>query len=87
MSLVGPKEQRVIVASDIPRRHLPDSTYTTPYDTEQVVWRETTGGRELARSPLLPAMSQGAALSPGARGSIYYPAADGHVIELSVAPA
>ncbi len=83
-SLVDPGDRRVIVASDIPKLDLPGSTYTTPYETEQVVWRAAEDGRELARSPLLPAMSQGAALSPGTGGAIYYPAASGHVIEVSV---
>ena len=84
MSLVGPEEDRVIVASDIPAFHEPGTSYKTNYETEQVVWREAKTLRELARSERLPAMSKGAALSPGAKGAIYYPGAGGQVIKLSV---
>ncbi len=87
MSLIGTSQQRVIVASDIPKLQLPGSIYSTPYQTEQVVWRDAASGTELACNPLLPAMSQGAALSPGVKGVIYYPGANGQVIELSVDPA
>ena len=59
MSLVGPEEDRVIVASDIPAFHEPGTSYKTNYETEQVVWREAKTLRELARSERLPAMSKG----------------------------
>ncbi len=83
-SLVGPDAKRVIVASDIPVFHEPDSTYSTPYHHEQVVWRAADTGEELARSPMLTPMSRGAALSPGPDGTIYYPGANGQIVELSV---
>ena len=72
----------MLVASDIP--DIEGGHYRKPYETEQVVWREAETGRELARSPSLPAMNQGAVLAPGPGGAIYYPTADGHVIKLQV---
>ena len=75
-----------LVASDIPAFHEPGSSSETDYKTEQVVWREAKTLRELARSERLPAMSKGAALSPGAKGAIYYPGAGGQVIELRPHP-
>lgn len=86
MSLVGPKDDRIIVASDIPLFHESGTDYTDTYKTEQVVWREAKTLRELARSELLPPMSKGAALSPGTKGTIYYPASAGFIFELSVKP-
>ncbi len=82
MSLVGSSERRVLVASDIPS--IQGGHYKQPYATEQVVWREAESGRELARSRRLPKMNQGAVLSPGPGGAIYYPTADGQVIKLWV---
>jgi len=82
MSLVGSSERRVLVASDIPS--IQGGHYEQPYATEQVVWREAESGRELARSQRLPKMNQGAVLSPGPGGAIYYPTADGQVIKLWV---
>ena len=52
---------------------------------EQVVFRDAATGRELARTEeLLPRMSQGANISPGFGGRVYFPGADGTLYEITV---
>jgi len=50
---------------------------------EQVVFRNAATGRELARTGLLPRMSDGANISPGFDGRVYFPGKDGRVYEVS----
>jgi len=52
--------------------------------SEQVVYRDAATGRELARTGLLPRMSDGANISPGFDGRVYFPGKDGKVYEVSV---
>jgi hypothetical protein len=52
---------------------------------EQVVFRDAATGRELARTEeLLPRMSQGANISPGFGGRVYFPGDDGKLYEITV---
>ena len=51
---------------------------------EQVVFRNAATGRELARTENLPRMSQGANISPGFGGRVYFPGVDGRIYEVSV---
>lgn len=51
---------------------------------EQVVFRDAATGRELARTEELPRMSQGANISPGFDGRLYYPGVDGKLYEITV---
>lgn len=81
MALIGPAERRVLVGTDVPPGQ-PIGVNTQ----DQVVWRNADTGNELARSPLLPAVSTGTMVAPGYAGHMYYPALDGTIIELTVRP-
>jgi hypothetical protein len=48
-------------------------------NNEQVVFRDAAIGRELARTGDLPRMSQGANVSPGFGGRMYFPGVDGRI--------
>ena len=51
--------------------------------TDRVVWRDASTGRLLAVSQRVPAMTQGTAVQPGYRGSMYYPGATGTLVKLT----
>jgi hypothetical protein len=85
MQLIGPADERVIMTSElvnISNRLTPVSILRTT--NEQVVFRNAATGEELARSGNLPRMSQGANISPGFGGRVYFPAVDGKIYEVSV---
>ncbi|MER7754496.1 hypothetical protein [Kitasatospora sp. NPDC097643] len=82
-TLLGPKDQRVLIGTDIPVKFFQG---LKKYTTEQVVWRDARTGSELARSSQLPKMTQGILVTPGYAGLQYFLTADGHVIGLQVAP-
>jgi hypothetical protein len=67
-TLIGPKNQRVWVGTDIPGAEIPGKN-----TTERVVFRDAATGRELARSSRLPVMTQGSAIQPGYNGSVFFP--------------
>jgi hypothetical protein len=80
-TLIGPKEHRVWVGTDIPVDEIPGNN-----TTERVVWRDARTGQELARSGELPNMTQGSAVQPGYGGSMYFPGGEGTLIKLTPAP-
>jgi hypothetical protein len=80
-TLIGPKEHRVWVGTDIPVPEIPGK-----HSTNTVVWRDARTGRELARSGELPHMTQGSAVQPGYGGSMYFPGAEGKLIKLTPVP-
>jgi hypothetical protein len=80
-TLIGPKEHRVWVGTDIPGAEIPGSNATNT-----VVWRDARTGRELARSERVPQMTQGSAVQPGYGGSMYFPGAEGMLVKLTPAP-
>src|SRR5205814_763026 len=80
-TLIGPKEHRVWVGTDIPRAEIPGSNAT-----DTVVWRDARTGRELARSERVPQMTQGSAVQPGYGGSMYFPGAEGMLVKLTPGP-
>jgi hypothetical protein len=85
MQLIGPADERVIVTSElvnISHRLTPLAILGTT--NEQVVFRDAATGRELARTGNLPRMSQGANISPGFGGRMYFPGVDGRIYEVSV---
>ncbi|MER7766784.1 hypothetical protein [Kitasatospora sp. NPDC096140] len=82
-TLIGPKDQRVLIGTDIPVKFFQG---LKKYTTEQVVWRRAQDGAELARSSQLPKMTQGILVTPGYAGLQYFLTADGHVTGLQVAP-
>lgn len=80
-TLIGRKEQRVWVGTDIPGAEIPGNNVS-----ETVVWRDASTGRELARSERVPRMTQGSAIQPGYGGSMYFPGAEGMLIKLTPRP-
>ena len=80
-TLIGPKQQRVWVGTDIPVDEIPGKN-----TTDRVVWRDASTGQELARSGELPNMTQGSAVQPGYGGSMYFPGAEGTLVKLTPAP-
>jgi hypothetical protein len=80
-TLIGPKEQRVWVGTDIPGAEITGSNVT-----DTVVWRDAATGRGLARSERVPQMTQGSAVQPGYGGSMYFPGAQGMLVKLRPAP-
>jgi hypothetical protein len=80
-TLIGPKEHRVWVGTDIPLTQIPGRNAN-----DRVVWRDASTGRELARSAQVPVMTQGSAVQPGYDGSMYFPGATGTLVRLTPAP-
>ena len=80
-TLIGPKEHRIWVGTDIPGAEIPGANAT-----DTVVWRDAGTGRELARSERVPQMTQGRAVQPGYGGSMYFPGAEGMLVKLTPAP-
>jgi hypothetical protein len=80
-TLIGPKQHRVWVGTDIPVDEIPGEN-----SNNTVVWRDARTGRELARSGELPHMTQGSAVQPGYSGSMYFPGAEGMLVKLTPAP-
>lgn len=81
-TLIGPKEHRVWVGTDIPCAEIPGANRT-----DTVVWRDAGTGRLLARSERVPAMTQGTAVQPAYGGSMYFPGAEGLLVKLTPGPA
>ena len=80
-TLIGGKEHRVWVGTDIPTTEIPGGN-----STETVVWRDARTGQELARSESVPNMTQGSAVQPGYHGSMYLPGAEGMLVKLTPGP-
>ncbi|MBV8989217.1 MAG: hypothetical protein JO372_11735 [Solirubrobacterales bacterium] len=80
-TLIGPKNHRVWVGTDIPRGEIPGNN-----TTDTVVFRDAATGRELARSAQVPAMTQGSAVQPGYGGSVFFPGAKGTLIKMTAHP-
>lgn len=77
-TLIGPKNKRVWVGTDIPGAEIPGQNVT-----DTVVWRDAKTGQELARSARTPAVTQGTAIQPGYSGSVYLPGAKGTLVKLT----
>ena len=80
-TLIGPKNQRVWVGTDIPGGEIPGQN-----KTDRVVFRDAATGRELARSAKVPQMTQGSAIQPGYGGSVWFPSAEGTLIKVTPRP-
>jgi hypothetical protein len=80
-TLIGPKDHRVWVGTDIPGAEIPGRNHT-----ERVVFRDAATGRELARSARVPQMTQGSAVQPGYGGSVFFPVATGTLIKMTPRP-
>jgi hypothetical protein len=82
-TLIGPKNQRVLIGTNIPVKTFQGLKH---YTTEQVIWRNAQTGKELAISSQFPKMTQGILVTPGYAGLQYFLTADGHIIALQVTP-
>ncbi len=82
-TLIGPKDQRVLIGTNIPVKTFQG---LKNYTTEQVIWRNAQTGQELASSSLFPKMTQGILVTPGYAGLQYFLSANGHIIALQVTP-
>jgi hypothetical protein len=82
-TLIGPKDQRVLIGTNIPVKFFKG---LKRYTTEQVIWRSAQTGKELASSSQFPKMTQGILVTPGYAGLQYFLTADGHIIALQVTP-
>jgi hypothetical protein len=80
-TLIGPKSHRIWVGTDIPRSEIPGNN-----KTERIVFRDAATGRALARSALVPQMTQGSAIQPGYCGSVFFPTGPGTLIKATPHP-
>ncbi|MFN7097464.1 MAG: hypothetical protein ACK4PR_07900, partial [Gammaproteobacteria bacterium] len=80
-ALIGPSNSRVVVGTDIPGPEIPGSNLN-----DFAVWRNAATGQEIARSPLLPAMTQGTMIQPYYSGDMFYEGQLGTLIRLSPSP-
>ena len=75
--LIGSEDERVLVGTDIPGAEIPgDNSH------DFAVWRNAHTGQEIARSPLLPAMTQGTMIQPYYYGDMFYEGQSGALIKL-----
>ncbi len=80
-TLIGPVDTRVLVGTDIPGPEIPGNNRN-----DFVVWRNASTGQELARSPLLPAMTQGTMVQPYYEGNMFFEGQEGTLIKLIPRP-
>lgn len=80
-TLIGPQTSRVLVGTDIPGPEIPGNNAN-----DFAVWRNAATGDELARSPLLPAMTQGTMIQPYYNGSMFYEGQSGTLMKLIPRP-
>lgn len=80
-ALIGSPKKRVLVGTDIPGPEIPGNNLN-----DYAVWRNAKTGKELARSPLLPAMTQGTMIQPYYSGEMFYEAQLGQLIKLKPHP-
>jgi hypothetical protein len=77
-TLIGPKDHRVWVGTEIPGPEVPGQN-----KTDKVVFRDAATGKELALSSQVPAMTQGSAIQPGYGGSVFFPVGTGMLIKVT----
>lgn len=80
-TLIGPQSSRVLVGTDIPGPEIPGNN-----TNDFAVWRNAATGQELARSPLLPAMTQGTMIQPYYNGDMFFEGQSGTLIKLIPRP-
>ncbi len=76
-TLIGDSENRIIVGTDIPGIEIPGNN-----SHDYAVWRSAATGQEIARSPLLPAMTQGTMIQPYYYGGMFFEGQLGELIKL-----
>lgn len=80
-TLIGSHKKRVLVGTDIPGPEIPGNN-----SHDYAVWRNAKTGEEIARSPLLPAMTQGTMIQPSYSGKMFYEGQLGELIKLKPHP-
>lgn len=80
-TLIGSQSSRVLVGTDIPGPEIPGNNHN-----DYAVWRNAATGQELARSPLLPAMTQGTMIQPYYNGDMFFEGQSGTLIKLMPRP-
>jgi hypothetical protein len=78
-TIMGPKDQRVLVVSNINPNATSEQISAGNY-TEQVVWRNMLTGDPLAQSEFTEAMTVGSLITPGYGGRVYYLTDDGFIV-------
>ena len=76
-TLIGSASNRILVGTDIPGPEIPGNNLN-----DFAVWRNAATGQEIARSPLLPAMTQGTMIQPYYLGDMIYEGQLGTLIKL-----
>lgn len=76
-ALIGHKNKRILVGTDIPGPEIPGNNLN-----DFAVWRNAKTGEEIARSPLLPAMTQGTMIQPHYNGDMFFEGQSGALIKL-----
>lgn len=76
-TLINPQASRVLVGTDIPTGEIPGNN-----SNDYAVWRNAATGVEIARSPLLPAMTQGTMIQPYYSGYMFYEGQLGELVKL-----
>jgi hypothetical protein len=79
--LIGPKDQRVLVLTNIRLRSadqsMLESVFTQNQYTEQLTWRDAATGAVLAESDFFEPLTINSLTTPGFGGRIYFPTAVG----------
>lgn len=78
-SLIGPKDQRVVVVSNVDPNATAEQMNTGTY-TEQVTWRNMMTGELLAQSDFTEAMIPGGLITPGFGGRVYFLTMNGFIV-------
>jgi len=76
--LIGDAHHRVLVSTDIPANEVP-----TQNANGMAVWRDAATGRELARSAVIPTMTQGSMIQPFYNGDLMWEGQLGTLYRLS----
>lgn len=79
-TLIGPSNERVLVGTDF-YPEIPGNNHN-----DFAVWRNAATGQELARSPILPAMTQGTMIQPYYNGDMFFEGQSGTLIKLIPRP-
>jgi hypothetical protein len=78
-TMIGPKDQRVLVVSKINPNATAQELKAGNY-TEQVVWLNMLTGHALAQSKFTKAMTVGSLITPGYGGRVYYLTNNGFIV-------
>ena len=77
IAIIGSQSQRILVQTDIPSSQIPGNNLN-----DYVVWRNAATGAEIARSPLLPAITPEGMVQPSYLGNMFYGSAAGTLSKL-----